>query len=77
MGSPWLPYVCTLPLTDNQISDHLTISSDTVAVRSLTGANTASPTMTPATCAAFCSDFEYAGLEYGAECCKNLFPFSL
>lgn len=77
MGSPWLPHVCTCPSTDDHIPDHLSISSDTVAVRSLTGANTASATMTPATCAAFCSDFEYAGLEYGAECCKALFPISL
>ncbi|KAF4569998.1 hypothetical protein EYR40_008982 [Pleurotus pulmonarius] len=51
---------------------HLGCHTDTVAVRSLTGANTASATMTPATCAAFCSEFEYAGLEYGAECfCGN------
>ncbi|KAL8727802.1 MAG: hypothetical protein Q9166_005794 [cf. Caloplaca sp. 2 TL-2023] len=46
--------------------------SEGTSGRALTGANTASDTMTVAKCAAFCKGYLYMGVEYSSECfCGN------
>ncbi|KAL8924101.1 MAG: hypothetical protein Q9208_004238 [Pyrenodesmia sp. 3 TL-2023] len=47
--------------------------SEGTNVRALGGINTASSTMTVQTCAAFCKDYVYMGVEYSSECYVSYF----
>ena len=48
---------------------------DNTSKRVLTGKFTSTSTTTYASCAAFCSGYNYMGLEYGSECwCGNTYP---
>ncbi|KAK1757296.1 putative fungistatic metabolite [Echria macrotheca] len=58
--------------TDEPYSHLGCYAGKTNGARVLNGAQTASDTMTVATCAAFCADYKYFGLEFGRECyCGN------
>ena len=56
--------------------DFVSCWTEPAGARALTGASTASDDMTLESCAAFCADWPYFGVEYGRECYCGLEPAS-